>query len=118
MLKDKPPKMPGIFSFFARFFLRILHSSLSSYLLFLIPLPNSNRAIAGLEVDRLVNEPTAAALAYGFSKDESKIIAVYDLGGGTFDISILEIAGGVFEVKATNGDTFLGGMIFLRYFSL
>jgi molecular chaperone DnaK len=65
--------------------------------------------IAGLEVDRLVNEPTAAALAYGFSKDESKVIAVYDLGGGTFDISILEIAGGVFEVKATNGDTFLGG---------
>jgi molecular chaperone DnaK len=65
--------------------------------------------IAGLEVDRLVNEPTAAALAYGFSKDETKVIAVYDLGGGTFDISILEISGGVFEVKATNGDTFLGG---------
>jgi molecular chaperone DnaK len=65
--------------------------------------------ISGLEVDRLVNEPTAAALAYGFSKDESKVIAVYDLGGGTFDISILEISGGVFEVKATNGDTHLGG---------
>jgi len=65
--------------------------------------------IAGLEVDRLVNEPTAAALAYGFTKDETKVIAVYDLGGGTFDISILEISGGVFEVKATNGDTFLGG---------
>jgi len=65
--------------------------------------------IAGLEVDRLVNEPTAAALAYGFTKDEAKTIAVYDLGGGTFDISILEISEGVFEVKATNGDTFLGG---------
>jgi molecular chaperone DnaK len=68
-----------------------------------------------------VNEPTAAALAYGFSKEESKVIAVYDLGGGTFDISILEISGGVFEVKATNGDTFLGGMssvIFFIYFLL
>jgi molecular chaperone DnaK len=66
-------------------------------------------SIAGLEVERLVNEPTAAALAYGMKRDESKTIAVYDLGGGTFDISILEISDGVFEVKATNGDTFLGG---------
>lgn len=65
--------------------------------------------IAGLEVLRIINEPTAAALAYGFDKAESKIIAVYDLGGGTFDVSILEIGDGVFEVKATNGDTFLGG---------
>ncbi len=65
--------------------------------------------IAGLEVLRVINEPTAAALAYGLDKSESKIIAVYDLGGGTFDISILEIGDGVFEVKATNGDTFLGG---------
>jgi molecular chaperone DnaK len=66
-------------------------------------------SIAGLEVERLVNEPTAAALAYGMKREESKTIAVYDLGGGTFDISILEISDGVFEVKATNGDTFLGG---------
>lgn len=65
--------------------------------------------IAGLEVLRIINEPTAAALAYGFDKSESKTIAVYDLGGGTFDISILEIGDGVFEVKSTNGDTFLGG---------
>lgn len=65
--------------------------------------------IAGLEVLRIINEPTAAALAYGFDKSESKIIAVYDLGGGTFDISILEIGNGVFEVKSTNGNTFLGG---------
>ncbi|VEL27403.1 unnamed protein product, partial [Protopolystoma xenopodis] len=65
--------------------------------------------IAGLEVLRIINEPTAAALAYGFDKAESKIIAVYDLGGGTFDISILEIGNGVFEVKSTNGNTFLGG---------
>ncbi len=65
--------------------------------------------IAGLEVKRIINEPTAAALAYGFDKTENKTIAVYDLGGGTFDISILEIGDGVFEVKATNGDTFLGG---------
>jgi molecular chaperone DnaK len=65
--------------------------------------------IAGLEVLRIINEPTAAALAYGLDKKEGKIIAVYDLGGGTFDISILEIGDGVFEVKATNGDTFLGG---------
>ena len=65
--------------------------------------------IAGLEVLRIINEPTAAALAYGLEKQESGTIAVYDLGGGTFDISILEIGDGVFEVKATNGDTFLGG---------
>ncbi|WP_425362717.1 molecular chaperone DnaK [Candidatus Tisiphia endosymbiont of Hybos culiciformis] len=65
--------------------------------------------IAGLEVLRIINEPTAAALAYGFDKAESKIIAVYDLGGGTFDVSILEIGNGVFEVKSTNGNTFLGG---------
>jgi molecular chaperone DnaK len=66
-------------------------------------------AIAGLEVLRIINEPTAAALAYGLDKSKSQTIAVYDLGGGTFDISILEIGDGVFEVKATNGDTFLGG---------
>nr|AHK26790.1 heat shock 70 kDa protein cognate 5-like protein [Epicauta chinensis] len=65
--------------------------------------------IAGLNVLRVINEPTAAALAYGMDKTEDKIIAVYDLGGGTFDISILEIQKGVFEVKSTNGDTFLGG---------
>ena len=65
--------------------------------------------IAGLEVLRIINEPTAAALAYGLDKKDGKIIAVYDLGGGTFDISILEIGDGVFEVKSTNGDTFLGG---------
>jgi len=65
--------------------------------------------IAGLEVLRIINEPTAAALAYGLEKQDGKTIAVYDLGGGTFDISILEIGDGVFEVKATNGDTFLGG---------
>ena len=65
--------------------------------------------IAGLEVERIVNEPTAAALAYGLDKKEGKTIAVYDLGGGTFDVSILEIGDGVFEVKSTNGDTFLGG---------
>ena len=65
--------------------------------------------IAGLEVLRIINEPTAAALAYGLEKNEGKKIAVYDLGGGTFDVSILEIGDGVFEVKATNGDTFLGG---------
>ena len=65
--------------------------------------------IAGLEVLRIINEPTAAALAYGLDKEEGKTIAVYDLGGGTFDISILEIGDGVFEVKSTNGDTFLGG---------
>ena len=65
--------------------------------------------IAGLEVLRIINEPTAAALAYGLDKNEGKTIAVYDLGGGTFDISVLEIGDGVFEVKSTNGDTFLGG---------
>ncbi|BES98923.1 heat shock 70 kDa protein cognate [Nesidiocoris tenuis] len=65
--------------------------------------------IAGLNVLRVINEPTAAALAYGMDKSEDKIIAVYDLGGGTFDVSVLEIQKGVFEVKSTNGDTFLGG---------
>lgn len=65
--------------------------------------------IAGLEVLRIINEPTAAALAYGLERKESKTIAVYDLGGGTFDITILEIDDGLFEVKSTNGDTFLGG---------
>jgi molecular chaperone DnaK len=65
--------------------------------------------IAGLEVLRIINEPTAAALAYGLDKKSSGTIAVYDLGGGTFDVSILEIGDGVFEVKSTNGDTFLGG---------
>jgi molecular chaperone DnaK len=65
--------------------------------------------IAGLEVLRIINEPTAAALAYGLDKTQNKTIAVYDLGGGTFDISILEIGDGVFEVRSTNGDTFLGG---------
>ncbi len=65
--------------------------------------------IAGLEVLRIINEPTAAALAYGLDKKDSGVIAVYDLGGGTFDVSVLEIGDGVFEVKSTNGDTFLGG---------
>jgi molecular chaperone DnaK len=65
--------------------------------------------IAGLEVERIINEPTAAALAYGLDKEGGRTIAVYDLGGGTFDISILDIEDGVFEVRATNGDTFLGG---------
>ncbi|MCT6809975.1 MAG: Hsp70 family protein, partial [Bifidobacterium sp.] len=65
--------------------------------------------IAGLNVLRIINEPTAAALAYGLDKKEGKTIAVYDLGGGTFDVSVLEIGDGVFEVKSTNGDTFLGG---------
>ncbi|CAN5313942.1 molecular chaperone DnaK [soil metagenome] len=65
--------------------------------------------IAGLEVLRIINEPTAAALAYGMDKQDGKTIVVYDLGGGTFDVSILEIGDGVFEVKSTNGDTFLGG---------
>ena len=65
--------------------------------------------IAGLEVLRIINEPTAAALAYGLDKVENKTIVVYDLGGGTFDVSVLEIGDGIFEVKATNGDTFLGG---------
>ena len=65
--------------------------------------------IANLEVKRIINEPTAAALSFGIDKTDGKIIAVYDLGGGTFDISMLEISGGVFEVKSTNGDTSLGG---------
>ena len=65
--------------------------------------------IAGLEVLRIINEPTAAALAYGLDKQKTGMIAVYDLGGGTFDVSVLEIGDGVFEVKSTNGDTFLGG---------
>ena len=65
--------------------------------------------IAGLEVERIVNEPTAAALAYGLDKKKSGTVAVYDLGGGTFDVSVLEIGDGVFEVKSTNGDTSLGG---------
>ncbi|MCP4424294.1 MAG: molecular chaperone DnaK [Chloroflexi bacterium] len=65
--------------------------------------------IAGLEVMRIVNEPTASSLAYGLGSDKDEVIAVYDLGGGTFDISILEVGDGVFEVKSTNGDTFLGG---------
>ena len=65
--------------------------------------------IAGLEVLRIVNEPTAAALAYGLDKKKNETIAVYDFGGGTFDISILEVGEGVVEVKATNGDTHLGG---------
>src|SRR4029078_3111743 len=64
---------------------------------------------AGLEVERIINEPTAAALAYGFGKNKTEKIAVYDLGGGTFDISILEINDGVFEVLSTSGNTFLGG---------
>lgn len=75
--------------------------------------------IAGLEVKRIINEPTAAALAYGMDKNDGQTIFVYDLGGGTFDVSCLEISGGVFEVKSTNGDTFLGGedfdVILLQY---
>ncbi|RZV44719.1 MAG: molecular chaperone DnaK, partial [Acidimicrobiales bacterium] len=77
--------------------------------------------IAGMEVLRIINEPTAAALAYGMDKNDGKTIAVYDLGGGTFDVSILEIGDGVFEVKSTNGDTFLGGedfdMRIVEYFA-
>ena len=65
--------------------------------------------IAGLDVKRIINEPTAAALAYGLDKKKDETIAVYDFGGGTFDISILEVGEGVIEVKATNGDTHLGG---------
>src|SRR5437867_13035095 len=65
--------------------------------------------IAGLEVLRIINEPTAASLAYGLDKQKDELIAVYDLGGGTFDISVLQLGEGVFEVKATNGDTHLGG---------
>jgi molecular chaperone DnaK len=71
--------------------------------------------IAGLEVLRIINEPTAAALAYGLEKKGVGVIAVYDLGGGTFDVSVLEIGDGVFEVKSTNGDTFLGGEDFDQY---
>lgn len=67
--------------------------------------------IAGLEVERIINEPTAAALAYGFGKSKTEKVAVYDLGGGTFDISILEINDGVFEVLLTSGNTFLGERI-------
>ena len=78
--------------------------------------------IAGLEVLRIINEPTAASLAYGLDKKQNKKIAVYDLGGGTFDVSILELGDGVFEVKSTNGDTFLGGEDFdntiVNYLSL
>ena len=70
--------------------------------------------IAGLEVKRIINEPTAASLAYGLDKKNDETIAVYDLGGGTYDISILEIGDGVFEVKATNGDTQLGGDNYIR----
>ena len=66
-------------------------------------------SIAGLNVLRIINEPTAAPLAYGLDKKDEQKIAVFDLGGGTFDVSILEIGDGVFEVKSTNGDTFLGG---------
>ena len=65
--------------------------------------------IAGLNVKRIINEPTAAALAFGLDRADGKVIAVYDLGGGTYDISILAVNNGVFEVKATNGDTNLGG---------
>lgn len=73
--------------------------------------------ISGLDVQRIINEPTAAALSYGMDKNEGKIIAVYDLGGGTFDISILEISNGVFEVKSTNGDTSCGGEDIDAFFS-
>ena len=72
--------------------------------------------IAGLKVERIINEPTAAALAYGLAETKNAKIAVYDLGGGTFDISVLKIEGGVFEVLATNGDTFLGGEDFGKSF--
>src|SRR3954454_21614646 len=71
--------------------------------------PKDAGQIAGLNVKRIINEPTAAALAYGLEKEDGKTIAVYVLGGGSFDASILEIGDGVFEVKSTNGDTFLGG---------
>src|ERR1700736_2105352 len=70
--------------------------------------------IAGLEIKRIINEPTAAALAYGLEKRDAELVAIYDLGGGTFDISILEIRNGVFSVKSTNGDTHLGGEDFDR----
>ena len=65
--------------------------------------------IAGLEVLRIINEPTASSLAYGLDKKKNEIIAVYDLGGGTFDVSVLDVGEGVFQVRSTNGDTFLGG---------
>ena len=65
--------------------------------------------IAGLEVLRIINEPTASSLAYGLDKKKNEVIAVYDLGGGTFDVSVLEVGDGVFQVKSTSGDTFLGG---------
>ena len=70
--------------------------------------------IAGLEVVRIINEPTAAALAYGLDKKHAQTIVVYDLGGGTFDVTVLELGEGVFQVKATNGDTHLGGDDFDR----
>ena len=70
--------------------------------------------IAGLDVKRIINEPTAAAIAFGLEKNQNKKIAVYDLGGGTFDVSILELSDGVFEVKATNGDTTLGGEVKIK----
>src|SRR5438105_2524247 len=73
-------------------------------------IPNEDAGkIAGLDVKRIINEPTAAALAYGLDKKKDETIAVYDFGGGTFDISVLEVGEGVIEVKATNGDTHLGG---------
>ena len=65
--------------------------------------------IAGLEVLRIINEPTASSLAYGLDKKKNEVIVVYDLGGGTFDVSILDVGDGVFQVRATSGDTFLGG---------
>ena len=79
------------------------------HLKFLLLFTKDAGKIAGLEVERIINEPTAAALAYGLDKKKSGTIAVYDLGGGTFDVSILELGDGVFEVKSTNGDTTLGG---------
>uniref|UniRef100_A0A669F414 Heat shock protein 9 n=1 Tax=Oreochromis niloticus TaxID=8128 RepID=A0A669F414_ORENI len=87
----------------------VVQTCYSSYTFFLFSATKDAGQIAGLSVLRVINEPTAAALAYGLDKTQDKIIAVYDLGGGTFDISILEIQKGVFEVKSTNGDTFLGG---------
>ena len=70
--------------------------------------------IAGLKVERIINEPTAASLAYGLDKKKSETIAVFDLGGGTFDVSVLDVGDGVFEVKSTSGDTHLGGDDFDR----
>src|SRR5438552_4018526 len=72
-------------------------------------MPKAAGKIAGLDVVRIINEPTASALAYGLDKKKEEKVAVYDLGGGTYDISVLELAEGVFEVKSTNGDTHLGG---------